>query len=119
MSGIKSEPGESVSFIEKSGLGSSKSLENDFKLTKNHGNQFVLAFQSSVKNEENYNEKDVITGTIALECKYCGKNFSDRMALKVHEKIHIVKNLSYKCNFCEKKFGSSQQAKNHEKVHTG
>ena len=57
--------------------------------------------------------------TCTLECKYCGKIFSDRMALKIHEKIHAVKTLSYSCSFCERKFGSSQQAKNHEKVHTG
>ena len=90
-----------------------------FKLTKNHGNQFIPAFQPSVKNGGSYNEKEVTNGTISLECKYCGKSFSERMALKVHEKIHTVKNLSYSCNFCEKKFGSSHQAKNHEKVHTG
>ena len=120
---------EKIHTGEKSvALDSSKSLENDlktFKLPKNHGNQFIPAFQPSVKNEGSYNDKEIIlfkevtNGTITLECKYCGHLFSDRMALKVHEKIHSVKNLSYNCNFCEKKFASSQQAKNHEKVHTG
>jgi DNA-directed RNA polymerase subunit RPC12/RpoP len=114
---------EKIHTGEKSvALDSSKSLENDlktFKLPKNHGNQFIQAFQSSVKNKENDDSKEVTNETVTLECKYCGKNFSDRIAFKVHEKIHTVKNLSYSCNFCEKKFGSSQQAKNHEKVHTG
>ena len=120
---IQVENHEKIHTGDKSvALDSPKSLASDFKtfkLTKNHGNQFVLDFQSSVKNEGNDDTKEVTNETVPLECKYCGKIFSDRMALKIHEKIHTMKNLSYNCNFCEKKFATSTQAKNHEKVHTG
>ena len=70
---------EKIHTGEKSvALDSPKSLENDletFKLPKNHGNQFIPAFQPSVKNEGSYNEKEVTNGTIT------GKSFSEALIL--------------------------------------
>ena len=72
-------------------LGSSKSLENHFKtfeLPKNHGNNFLQASQSFVENREIYHSKDLIIEKVTNECKYCGKNFSERSVLEIHERSH-------------------------------
>ena len=106
----------------------SKSLENEFKtfkLPKYHGNNFIQAGQSIVKNEAIYHSKDLIIEKVANECKHCGKHFSERSVLEIHERSH-ASNLdvihdfqSFGCFYCDKKFANKIQVENHEKIHTG
>ena len=109
-------------------LDSSKSLENDFKtfeLPKNHGNNFIPASQSFVENREIYHSKDLIIEKVTNECKYCGKNFSERTVLEIHERSHtshldvILDFQSFGCFYCDKKFANKTQVENHEKLHAG
>ena len=105
-----------------------KSLENEFKtfkLPKNHGNNFIQAVQSIVKNEAIYHSKDLIIEKVTNECKHCGKHFSERSVLEIHERSHasyrdVIHDFqSFGCFYCDKKFANKIQVENHEKIHTG
>ena len=109
-------------------LDPSKSLQNDFKtfeLPKNHGNNFLSASQSFVKNQEIYHSEDLIIEKVTNECKYCGKKFLERSVLEIHERSHnsyldvILDFQSFGCFYCDKKFANKIQVENHEKLHAG
>nr|XP_019573286.1 PREDICTED: zinc finger protein 658-like isoform X4 [Rhinolophus sinicus] len=52
------------------------------------------------------------------ECKDCGKTFSQRTTLCVHQRIHTGKK-PYECNECGKTFAHISRLRIHQRIHTG
>ncbi|XP_053147415.1 zinc finger protein 25-like isoform X1 [Hemicordylus capensis] len=57
-------------------------------------------------------------GKKAHKCSECGKNFSLRTNLRVHERTHTGEK-PYKCSDCGRSFTHSSSLKVHEKIHSG
>ena len=55
----------------------------------------------------------------SFPCSYCGKNFSKKFMMKIHERNHTGEKLS-PCRFCGKKFNHIYWRNRHEiSIHTG
>jgi KRAB domain-containing zinc finger protein len=72
--------------------------------------------------KKDYNRHKLVhseEGKKSLCCKYCGKTYSSKSNLKIHEQT-CAKNKNRQflsCKFCVKKFGHKGHLKEHEMLH--
>lgn len=53
-----------------------------------------------------------------FQCSFCGKQFSTKSHVIIHERLHTGKK-PYKCSECEQAFSRVDRLKEHQRVHTG
>nr|XP_020633520.1 zinc finger protein 436-like [Pogona vitticeps] len=60
----------------------------------------------------------VYKGKRKNQCKVCGKSFTRKASLKVHQRIHTGEK-PYKCTVCSKGFCDKTSFLRHQRIHTG
>ncbi|XP_065425835.1 zinc finger protein 383-like isoform X2 [Chrysemys picta bellii] len=72
--------------------------------------------QESVK--ETTTQQEILMGKRKNTCSECGKCFTKRSALSVHQRIHTGER-PYECRECGKNFTSNSDLSKHQRIHTG
>ncbi|XP_060093882.1 zinc finger protein 260-like isoform X1 [Heteronotia binoei] len=63
-------------------------------------------------------QKKTYKGKRKNQCKVCGKSFTRKSSLKVHQRIHTGEK-PYKCTVCSKGFCDKTSFLRHQRIHTG
>ncbi|XP_048347357.1 zinc finger protein 160-like [Sphaerodactylus townsendi] len=66
----------------------------------------------------NFPEQKTYKGKRKNQCKVCGKSFTRKSSLKVHQRIHTGEK-PYKCTVCSKGFCDKTSFLRHQRIHTG
>nr|XP_060618808.1 zinc finger protein ZFP2-like [Anolis sagrei ordinatus] len=91
--------------------------DNDFE-SRGHLSSHQQSHTGQKPHQCSQDEKRIHTGEKPYKCSQCGKCFTLRHILKVHQRIHTGEK-PYNCSQCGKSFAKRNTLKRHQKLHTG